>query len=134
HRTSRSTSGSWTPTRSGRPRFTVPMRRSSRGCRPRCEPGRVAALPLRGRDATIGAPMAHRPEATEQELRPEEIELRHRPGVERAYFGDDFVVTWEPALCVHSARCFRSLPRVFRPWERPWVHVDEATEEEIEAV
>ena len=78
--------------------------------------------------------MAHRPGATERELRPEEVELRHRPGVERAYFGDDFVVTWEPALCVHSARCFRSLPRVFRPWERPWVHVDEATDEQIEAV
>jgi uncharacterized Fe-S cluster protein YjdI len=54
-------------------------------------------------------------------------ETRMRPGVERAYRGVGFVVTWEPTLCVHSERCFRSLPRVFRPWDRPWVHVGEAT-------
>ena len=64
----------------------------------------------------------------------EREETRMRPGVERSYEGDGFVVTWEPALCVHSQRCFRSLPRVFRPWERPWVHVQEASAEQIAEV
>lgn len=63
-----------------------------------------------------------------------ETETRMRPGVERAYHGEGFVVTWEPALCVHSERCFRSLPRVFRPWDRPWVHVGEASAERIAEV
>lgn len=52
-------------------------------------------------------------------------ELRLRPGVERVYAGNGFAVTWEPGLCIHSGRCFGQLPRVFRPWERPWVHVEE---------
>src|SRR5439155_12582861 len=48
------------------------------------------------------------------------LETRMRPGVEREYRGDGFVVTWEPPLCVHSGNCFRGLREVFRPWERPW--------------
>ncbi len=78
--------------------------------------------------------MADADPRTERDLLAEARETRMGPGVERAYFGDDFVVTWEPPLCVHSQRCFRNLPRVFRPWERPWVHVDEGSADEIEAV
>jgi uncharacterized Fe-S cluster protein YjdI len=63
-----------------------------------------------------------------------EPETRMRPGVERVYQGEGFVVTWEPGLCVHSQRCFRSLPHVFQPWERPWVHVGEASAERVAEV
>jgi uncharacterized Fe-S cluster protein YjdI len=61
-------------------------------------------------------------------------ERRMRPGVEREYQGDGFVVTWEPHLCIHASECFRNLPGVFRPWDRPWVRVEQGSAEEIEAV
>jgi uncharacterized Fe-S cluster protein YjdI len=58
-------------------------------------------------------------------------EHRHQPDVERVYAGAGFVVTWEPKLCIHSGLCFRQLPRVFRPWARPWVDVDAADVDRI---
>jgi cation:H+ antiporter len=59
-------------------------------------------------------------------------ERRMRPGVEREYQGDGFVVTWEPRLCIHASECFRNLPGVFRPWDRPWVRVEQGSAEDIE--
>jgi uncharacterized Fe-S cluster protein YjdI len=60
-------------------------------------------------------------------------ERRMHPEVEREYHGDGFLVTWEPGLCVHATMCYRTLPEVFQPWARPWVHPREASLEEIEA-
>lgn len=38
---------------------------------------------------------------------------------QREYKKDDFVVTGEPALCIHAATCVRSLPGVFDTKARP---------------
>jgi uncharacterized Fe-S cluster protein YjdI len=43
------------------------------------------------------------------------------------------VVEWEPRLCYHSRNCVRSLPQVFDESRRPWVTVDAATADEVEA-
>ena len=61
-------------------------------------------------------------------------ELRLRPGVERVYRGEGFAVTWESGLCIHSGLCFRGLPQVFKPWERPWVKIDGADVDRIAEV
>lgn len=58
---------------------------------------------------------------------------RKRPGVERVYRNDHIAVSWEPRLCIHAGYCFRRLPHVFKPDERPWVDVDAATPDEIAA-
>jgi uncharacterized Fe-S cluster protein YjdI len=58
-------------------------------------------------------------------------EERKRPGVEREYSTDEIIVYWEPALCIHSARCLRGLPQVFDVNRRPWVTVDAASADEI---
>ncbi len=50
------------------------------------------------------------------------------------YKKDDIVVSWEPALCIHSAICLRGLPEVFDTRARPWVNLDAAGTDEIEAV
>ncbi len=60
-------------------------------------------------------------------------EERNRPGAERIYRNDDIAVYWEPKLCIHAGYCFRGLPHVFKPLERPWVDVDAASAEEIAA-
>ena len=58
---------------------------------------------------------------------------RKRPGVERVYRNDHIAVSWEPKLCIHAGYCFRGLPDVFKPSERPWVDVNAASPEEIAA-
>ncbi len=58
---------------------------------------------------------------------------RKRPGVERIYRNDQIAVSWEPKLCIHVGHCFRGLPDVFKPGERPWVDVNAASPEEIAA-
>ena len=58
---------------------------------------------------------------------------RKRPGVERIYRNDHIAVSWEPKLCIHFGACFRRLPPVFKPLERPWVDVSSASPDEIAA-
>jgi uncharacterized Fe-S cluster protein YjdI len=51
----------------------------------------------------------------------------------REYETDEIVVEWDPRLCYHSQNCIRALPQVFDPDRRPWVMVDAATADEVEA-
>ena len=51
----------------------------------------------------------------------------------REYSTDEIVVEWEPTLCYHSHNCVRALPRVFDPERRPWVDIEAASADEIEA-
>jgi uncharacterized Fe-S cluster protein YjdI/CDGSH-type Zn-finger protein len=69
--------------------------------------------------------------ANQSNTKPEE---RKRSGVERVYQNDEIAVLWEPRLCIHSANCVRGLPEVFRPEDRPWVHVDAAGADRIAEV
>jgi uncharacterized Fe-S cluster protein YjdI len=57
-----------------------------------------------------------------------------RDRLNREYATDEIVVEWEPRLCFHSQNCVRSLPQVFfDDGRRPWVEVDAASADEIEA-
>jgi uncharacterized Fe-S cluster protein YjdI len=56
-----------------------------------------------------------------------------RDAVTKEYATDEIVVVWEPRLCYHSQNCVRSLPVVFDDSRRPWVKVDAATADEVEA-
>jgi uncharacterized Fe-S cluster protein YjdI len=51
----------------------------------------------------------------------------------KEYATDEIVVEWEPRLCFHSRNCVTSLPEVFDESRRPWIDVDAATADEIEA-
>lgn len=55
-------------------------------------------------------------------------------GIERhEYTNGEATVVWQPKLCVHCGNCARGLPQVFRPKERPWVCMDQATTQQIVA-
>lgn len=57
-----------------------------------------------------------------------------RDRLEKEYATDEIVVEWEPRLCFHSQNCVRSLPQVFfDDGRRPWVQVDAATADQVEA-
>ncbi|MGI1659304.1 MAG: (4Fe-4S)-binding protein [Desulfitobacterium sp.] len=49
----------------------------------------------------------------------------------RVYRTDDLIVYWDARQCSHAGKCWRNLPQVFRPDERPWVNLASATPEEI---
>lgn len=51
--------------------------------------------------------------------------------ITKKYTNGDITVVWKPRLCVHSAICFTELPKVFIPYERPWVNMKAASTEEI---
>ncbi|OFX58639.1 MAG: hypothetical protein A2046_06890 [Bacteroidetes bacterium GWA2_30_7] len=54
---------------------------------------------------------------------------------DRKYTNGEITVFWKPALCDHSTICFRKLPKVFNPIERPWVNINgEPTNKIIEIV
>jgi uncharacterized Fe-S cluster protein YjdI len=56
-----------------------------------------------------------------------------RDKVTREYATDEIVVEWEPRLCSHSQNCVHALPQVFDDNRRPWVKVDAASADEVEA-
>jgi len=45
--------------------------------------------------------------------------------------GSDLTVHWDKNTCIHSAVCVKNLNRVFKPGERPWIKVDEASAQEL---
>jgi uncharacterized Fe-S cluster protein YjdI len=58
-------------------------------------------------------------------------ERRHGPGVSRTYRSEAIEVTWEPAFCIHVARCWRGLPEVFHPQQTPWITPEAAEPDAI---
>jgi uncharacterized Fe-S cluster protein YjdI/CDGSH-type Zn-finger protein len=51
--------------------------------------------------------------------------------IRREYRANAIAVLWEPVYCIHAANCIRSQPAVFDPRDRPWVHVEAASADEI---
>ncbi len=51
----------------------------------------------------------------------------------QTYEGDGIVVTFDPNICTHSAKCVRGLPAVFDTRRQRWVDVTAATADEIVA-
>lgn len=49
----------------------------------------------------------------------------------RVYQSEDLLVFWDANKCIHSAECWTGLPKVFNPWDRPWVKIQEAKPEQI---
>jgi len=49
------------------------------------------------------------------------------------YEGDVLVVTFDPGVCTHSARCVKGLPTVFDVKKKPWITMSGAETAQIEA-
>jgi uncharacterized Fe-S cluster protein YjdI len=49
----------------------------------------------------------------------------------REYTNGEITVVWQPDECIHSTVCFKQLPKVFKPRERPWVKINAASTDEI---
>jgi len=49
------------------------------------------------------------------------------------YSNGEVTIVWKPELCIHSGRCLRGLPEVFKPKEKPWITPEGSTSEKIVA-
>jgi uncharacterized Fe-S cluster protein YjdI len=49
----------------------------------------------------------------------------------KKYSNGEVTVVWQPSICIHSAICFRGMPEVFDPNERPWIKVENGNTNDI---
>jgi len=49
----------------------------------------------------------------------------------KTYESGELVVEWQPSLCIHSEKCWRGLPEVFRKDARPWINTEGAEDQRI---
>ncbi len=52
-------------------------------------------------------------------------------GLKKKYTKENLTVVWQPELCIHSTLCFKGLPHVFNPANKPWVNLDVESVERI---
>lgn len=50
---------------------------------------------------------------------------------EKTYTAETIDVTFDPARCIHSENCVRTLPAVFDVGRRPWIQPDKASAEAV---
>ncbi len=51
--------------------------------------------------------------------------------ITKTYAAGELTIVWKPALCTHVGVCWKTLPEVFRPRERPWVRPEFASTEQL---
>ena len=51
--------------------------------------------------------------------------------IKKEYSNGELTVVWEPGKCIHSEVCVKTLPNVYRPTEKPWIKIDEASTEDL---
>ncbi|NVK27750.1 MAG: (4Fe-4S)-binding protein [Flavobacteriia bacterium] len=49
----------------------------------------------------------------------------------KTYSNGEVTVEWRAHVCIHSENCWRGLPEVFKPKERPWIQVENVDSERI---
>ena len=51
----------------------------------------------------------------------------------KKYSNGELTVVWKPKLCIHSAICVNTLPKVYNPDEKPWIKAENASTDELKA-
>ena len=49
----------------------------------------------------------------------------------KEYSNGELTVVWEASKCIHAAECVKALPEVYKPTDKPWVHIENATTEQL---
>ncbi|MCT8338580.1 (4Fe-4S)-binding protein [Flavobacteriaceae bacterium TK19130] len=49
----------------------------------------------------------------------------------KEYSNGEVTVLWKPDLCIHSGKCTKGLPEVFKPKVRPWIQLDNSNTSDI---
>lgn len=51
--------------------------------------------------------------------------------IKKEYSNGELTVVWQPDLCIHAGVCVKALPRVYKPKEKPWITIANATSQEL---
>lgn len=51
--------------------------------------------------------------------------------VKKEYTNGEMTIIWQPDICIHSGICVQTLPLVYKPKERPWIQIENATTDEL---
>ena len=49
----------------------------------------------------------------------------------KEYTNGKITIVWKPDVCIHSGICVKTLPKVYKPNERPWIQMGNAKSEEL---
>lgn len=49
------------------------------------------------------------------------------------YSNGQITIEWKPQLCIHAGKCVGMLPQVYKPGEKPWIKIENATSKELMA-
>ncbi|MDL2221448.1 (4Fe-4S)-binding protein [Parabacteroides sp. OttesenSCG-928-N08] len=49
----------------------------------------------------------------------------------KEYSNGELTIIWQPELCQHAGVCVKRLPGVYRPGEKPWIRIEQASTEEL---
>ena len=49
----------------------------------------------------------------------------------KEYTNGEITIVWKPDVCIHSGICVKTLPKVYKPNERPWIQMENATSQEM---
>ncbi|MFN3996523.1 (4Fe-4S)-binding protein [Algoriphagus sp.] len=49
----------------------------------------------------------------------------------KEYSNGEVIITWQPEKCTHSGKCVRGLPNVFKPKNKPWIEIENASSEQL---
>ena len=47
------------------------------------------------------------------------------------YSNGEITILWKPKICIHAGECVKRLPNVYRPKEKPWIQIKNATTAEL---
>lgn len=47
------------------------------------------------------------------------------------YSNEDITVVWQPKICQHAGICVKLLPKVYKPKEKPWITIENASTNEL---
>lgn len=53
--------------------------------------------------------------------------------IKKEYSNGELTVVWKPKKCIHSEICVKTLPNVYKPDEKPWIQVENASTDELKA-
>ena len=45
----------------------------------------------------------------------------------KEYSNGEITILWKPKTCIHAAECVKRLPNVYKPKEKPWIQIENAT-------
>ncbi len=51
----------------------------------------------------------------------------------KEYSNGELTIVWKPKTCIHAAACVKALPEVYKPNEKPWIQVENASTEALKA-